>query len=513
MMMGNKGERSVLTRLVVTCFAFAILSIGSAPAGAQGSPAACIAAIESCPGGIASAEVTTNFIASLQQQVPPGTWGKPLSIGGYKVVFAKPGNNGDYWPPNAFDQFQPACTVPHEGLRKIITQSGTGACFVGIRLPSDQAKKQHPFSTKGQYVAPVTVVLEVQSKGGAREILVKLYNPLTANCGLAADFSAPVDVALTHAMTYRQATKAYLNPSEFAGLSGLQMPMPYQAGKIPIVLVHGLNSAPRTWENVINELQADPVIRERYQFWLFRYPTGQPVALSAMQLRESLNAARKFYDPNGKNKAFENMVIIGHSMGGMLTRLQVTESGNAFWDLIMTRGVDPNSLSEADREVLHRVLNFHPQPFVKRVIFCATPHRGSTLASGGVGQLAAKLVKSPIAVLNAASDMASPIAPRISVDLKNALGEIPTGVDNLSPRNPFVLLYQTQPIQVPCHSIIGTEGVYKNGKPLSDGVVPYWSAHLDCAKSEFWVPSGHDAHDHPNAIPEFDRILRLHLGM
>jgi hypothetical protein len=62
---------------------------------------------------------------------------------------------------------------------------------------------------------------------------------------------------------------------------------------------------------------------------------------------------------------------------------------------------------------------------------------------------------------------------------------------------------------VPYHSIIGDRG--KGDTPKSsDGVVPYWSSHLDGAQSELIVPSDHLALRNTEAIKEVERILRTY---
>ncbi|MBX7247132.1 MAG: hypothetical protein K1X53_16670 [Candidatus Sumerlaeaceae bacterium] len=492
-----------------------LLTVGASglnSAAAQSRATACLAQMEAKGPGVAAGPATTQFILALQQELAPGNWNKPVMVGPYKVTFANPGRNPSLWSPDDFDKLIPAATVPQGELRKRLVQKGKGAAFVGIRTPSDEHKAVHPFTKGGAYLAPVSVVVEFGGLTDGREAVVYLYNSTSAPEDLEADFTAPVEIAIKESMTYRQATMAMLRPGKYVHSAGLQMPLPYQPGKIPVVFVHGLDSAPRTWENVYNELGAAPSIREHYQFWFFRYPTGEPVPLSAAQLRQSLQAARAFYDPKRKNKSFEEMVIIGHSMGGMLTRMQVTESGDAFWNLLSTTPFDQMAMPDADRDIFKSCLFFQPQPFVKRVVFVSTPHKGSNLASGGAGLLMDRFIQSPVAIMGAAGNMANVVVPGISPDFAAILKEIPTGLDNLKPENGFVRLLQVQPVHVPCHSLIGTQGLFRNGKPVTDGVVPYWSSHLDCAQSEFWVPSGHEAHNHPMAVPEFERILKLHLG-
>ena len=92
------------------------------------------------------------------------------------------------------------------------------------------------------------------------------------------------------------------------------------------------------------------------------------------------------------------------------------------------------------------------------------------------------------------------------------LKRMPNSIDTLSPNDPFVKITNTLPLanSVPYHSIIGDRG--RGDTPSSsDGVVPYWSSHLDGAQSECIVPGPHGACELPQTIAELDRILRLHL--
>src|SRR5204863_7879130 len=50
---------------------------------------------------------------------------------------------------------------------------------------------------------------------------------------------------------------------------------PYQPGKVPVVLIHGLFSSPEDWADAIGHLRAAPGFANRFQIWPFGYPTGQ----------------------------------------------------------------------------------------------------------------------------------------------------------------------------------------------------------------------------------------------
>ena len=70
----------------------------------------------------------------------------------------------------------------------------------------------------------------------------------------------------------------------------------------PVVFVHGTQSSVVRWAEMYNRLQGDPEIRRRFQFWFFQYDSGQPVALSALQLREALTAAVARLDPGVRTR-------------------------------------------------------------------------------------------------------------------------------------------------------------------------------------------------------------------
>ena len=204
------------------------------------------------------------------------------------------------------------------------------------------------------------------------------------------------------------------------------------------------------------------------------------------------------------------MVVIGHSMGGMITRLMLTDSGDTLWK--STIGKSPESLkcSAETRKLVTDSLIFKHRPEVGRAIFIASPHRGSDLASNWMGRMASKLVKSPFTILKAGAEVLGSIT---TTQGETMPAKMPNSVDTLSPNNRFVVAVNTLPLTkgVPYHTIMGDRGKGGNKdhtKPISsDGIVPYWSSHLDGAKSELIVPSGHGAHQDPQAIQEVRRIL------
>ena len=112
------------------------------------------------------------------------------------------------------------------------------------------------------------------------------------------------------------------------GTAGLLFLQPYDPEKVPVIFVHGLLSAPSAWANVASSLNADPEIRRHFQFWAFSYSTGNPIAYSALLLRQDLGYAEQTYH-------FKQAILVGHSRGGIISRLQVTNSGRTLWNGVL----------------------------------------------------------------------------------------------------------------------------------------------------------------------------------
>jgi pimeloyl-ACP methyl ester carboxylesterase len=284
---------------------------------------------------------------------------------------------------------------------------------------------------------------------------------------------------------------------------------PYRSGLIPVVFVHGTGSSPVRWAEMFNRLTADPEIRSRFQFWFFQYDSGNPIALSALRLRETVTAAVARLDPEGKDPALRQMILIGHSQGGLLVKMQVISTGDQLWNAVSNKPLDELKLSDQTRDLFRRGLFVEPMPGVTRAIFVCTPHRGSFVAGRRIlANLTRSLLTLPFALTGVQDDLArNPGATR-------AGGFVPTAVDNMSPGHPFILGLQAIPVvpSVKVNSIIAVEGdgPFDQG---DDGVVKYSAAHIEPVESELIVKSGHSVQGNPNAIEEVRRILRLHGGL
>ena len=285
---------------------------------------------------------------------------------------------------------------------------------------------------------------------------------------------------------------------------------PYQPGKIPVVFVHGTASSPARWAEMVNEFIGDSRMAGRYQFWFFIYNSGNPITLSAMHLRENLEQAFKELDPERRDAALRQMAVIGHSQGGLLTKMTVVNSGTRFWDNISKEPFEQADISAETKDLLRRSIFVEPLPFVKRVIFIATPHRGSFMSGNIIGKIGRRLIRLPATVTKVGVEIVklNPVgAARTAI-------RVPTSIENMDWSSPFLRTLASLPIAegVQVNSIIPVKG---DGPPEKgdDGVVRYTSAHIEPVESELVVRSGHSTQSTPHTIEEVRRILYRHAGI
>jgi pimeloyl-ACP methyl ester carboxylesterase len=295
-----------------------------------------------------------------------------------------------------------------------------------------------------------------------------------------------------------------LNPGKYADTARLTRLQAYDPKRIPVIFVHGLQDTPASWTPMINALRDDPDIRRRYQFWVYSYPSGYPYPYSAVLFRQELDAvARAFPDRKG-------IVLVGHSMGGMISRLMITDVGDKMWLDFFGRPPAQTNLPPESKKLLEQALTFNHRPEVRRVIFMSTPHRGAEMASNWIGRIATKLVKTPFFLASIPlRTINAMLIPKEGTAA--APSRIPTSIDTLSPNNRFVKEINKFPTTpgIPFHTIEGDRG--RGDAPnSSDGVVAYWSSHMKGAQSELVVPSNHSSPINPQAIAEVRRILKLH---
>jgi pimeloyl-ACP methyl ester carboxylesterase len=430
-------------------------------------------------------------------------WNQPLTLNGGETYHLRlePASYG-VWAPNYFTTFEGPDQIKERLIRKENIQEGVGGALVGVRIVNPPEK----FAPVKGITAPVTATLGFRATDATLALRRPAKQPMASVEGktrpLAANFSAPIGYYQPPRNLLFVSLMAMVRSSHYMEKTGLYFLQPYDPDRIPLVFVHGLFSTPFDWVQTINGLQADPEIRKHYQFWVFAYPTGNPILYSALRLREELARADKLY-PNHRP-----YVVVGHSMGGMLTHMQVVTATQAMWEKALGETAKSIFRQNSRDSLIVRATIFQANPRIKRVVFICTPHRGSKMASSGLGKLGISLIALPVTVATAIQDT---VTSAELVQLTGSSKRLPNSITGLKPSNPAFPVVNTVPIRVPYHSIIGNRGKPGPIADSTDGVVPYWSSHLDGAQSEVIVPGPHGACELPQTIAELDRILRLHL--
>ncbi len=417
------------------------------------------------------------------------------------------------WKMEEFEKFLPA---DRYAVRGVSVRNRTA----GVGLPLIAVRKNGKRSVVGQ-AAAVTAILRVQgdlaalSAGTARAALELYSTQDTSTINTKDGTAVPLDSDLTTPMAYMlEGSELFdLGLMSFLGREpnkipdGLYMTEPYRPGKIPVVFVHGTASNPVWWVEMFNTLRFDPLIREKYQFWYFVYTSNKIVASSAGELRDALRDKVATLDPQGKDPALQQMVVAGHSQGGLLTKFTVVDTGEILVRALTGKDLDALQMPEESKARLRHLLILKPLPFVKEVIFLSTPHRGSFQSKGWNRNLLRWLVTLPATMVRNSLEYYD----YMTDDVKKLLGgkkTVLTSADGMSPDNPLLKTLAEIPLApgVRGHSIIAvkTDGDPKLG---NDGVVEYSSAHLEGMASELIVNSGHSSQLNPLAIDEVRRIL------
>jgi triacylglycerol esterase/lipase EstA (alpha/beta hydrolase family) len=442
-----------------------------------------------------------------------------LPFGELTVTF----NEADLiWADYRMKNFIPAADVEVRGLRNRYRTPGIGAPLAASIEPVDGAASKQYHYIPVRLKIPVTAFLRLDNprgalKSGKLKGELEFYTPDSARSIKVNGVDVPIEFETTSALALTLEGSPIWD-SEIAGFrsgdftigdkkfEGLFMLHPHRTGRIPVVLVHGTASSPARWAEMINELENDPGFWANYEIWLFMYNTGNPIAYSGMLLRDALTKAVAELDPEGKDPGLKQMVVIGHSQGGLLTKMTVIDSGTHLWPFT----VPPEELtvSAETRELVTHALIFKPLPFVKRVVFIATPHGGSYQALGFLGRLGSWFVNLPGRFVKMNVELLTLQTQGLYM---GTVGGIPTSITNMTPGNPFIRNLGSVPIAdgVVAHSIIAvdSDGPFKDG---GDGVVKYESAHIDGVASEKVVRSSHSVQGNPETIQEVKRILIEH---
>lgn len=433
------------------------------------------------------------------------------------------------WAADDFDHFEFVSDYEVGGLPNHYRSYGLGVPLIAVRkrgAADDPREKYYPEGLS----FPVTAFLRVHPEGqqprsadGTYRTSLELYDPLaTAHTQVGAtrvplesDLTTPLAYFLDKPSQVDLSTLGLFRPDRTEPLRGLYMVRPYEPGKIPVLMVHGLWSSPLTWMEMFNDLGSDPALRDRYQFWFYLYPTGTPLWISAADLRSDLARARTELDPGGRDGALDQMVIVGHSMGGLLGKLQTVDGGDDFWQVVSRQPLDQVKAEPQVRDSLAQTFYFQRNPGVKRLITIGTPHRGSNFSNNATQWVFRRLIRMPQMLLH--------INDQLYRDNPDAFPEesllsVRTGIDSLAPSSPILPVIYRAPRQpgLRHHNIVGVvsrDRLLGRVAAKSDGIVKFESAHLEDVDSELVVDADHvHVHRHPLAVLEVRRILLEHLN-
>ena len=427
------------------------------------------------------------------------------------------------WGSRRLVQLVPVADLEVRGMWARYRWPGIGAPLAASTEPFDPANEIADFVAPWVKV-PITAVLRLEApreglSSGRMQAVLEIEDATRPKTIEIDGRKVPLEIESTAALAYtlaespvwQQEIKGFLQGAGVVDKrSQLVALSPYQPGRIPVVLVHGTASSAGRWAQLLNELGNDPRIHDRYQFWLFSYDTGNPVLYSAMLLRQALKETVERMQRQSPDPALDQMVVIGHSQGGLLTKLTAIESGDRFWRSAARIPLDKLVMPDRTRELIQRMEFIEPLPFVRRLIFIATPQHGSYFAGNQVSHWVARFVTLPLDLVRLGADLVTFNREALAL---TAIGQPSTSVDNMTPGSGFIRTLSAIPVApgVAAHSIIAVRpgGPYEEG---DDGIVEYQSAHLADTESELVVVDSHSCQANPHTVEEVRRILLEHLG-
>lgn len=440
------------------------------------------------------------------------------------------------WRDEAIERFEIASNFEPRGVTNHFRTYGLGVPLIAVRkqdVDDDPLDQYYPPGLTMAFTAFLEIpsahgdsVISDVSRGG--RAVLRLHDPLEQTIvreggtlfPLESDMTTPVAYFLDNPLlsTNVLATFALLNADFGRQFHGVYMLEPYDPHKIPVVLIHGLWSSPVTWLQMFNDLRADPEIHANYQFWFCLYPTGQPFWESARQVRHDLRQLKELLRARGGTDALDQTILVGHSMGGLISRMLTSESGTEFWEAISDEPFAALQGEEAALERLQETVFFEPEPDVAAIICIGTPHRGSRFANQTTQWLAQRLITLPAMLSH---DNAQVVQQNRSIIRDPKPLTMATSIDSLSPQCAFIqALDRIAPApHVARYNIYGrlekaSWFSYLVGVEDGDGIVAVESAQWPAVVSQLEVPAEHNViHQNPRTILEVKRILYEHLAV
>lgn len=360
-----------------------------------------------------------------------------------------------------------------------------------------------------------TAVAWIEWRAGEAAPHLVFSNPLTHPAErigardyiLSVDTTAPYAALASTTQLKQLAIRGLIGGQDIGLRQGVYLLEDYDPHKIPIVMLHGLAASPLIWARLTNRIQGTPTLRSRYQVWHVIYPTDAPVLLSRWRVKEFLDRAWAELDPSGHDPARDRMVLVGHSMGGMIARLLTADSGDTLWQASLAVPFAQLHGNADDLAILDHIMHFTPYPGVDTAFFLATPHHGSPVTADFVGRLALWLVKPHSPELDALRRVVNANPDGFRPELLANYRE--HGLSSISTLN------MEQPVSRAASTLMPVSGVryYTIAGSLpgeavpGDGIVPLESTFLPGAVSTTTVTSGHRIYRNDEAINLIVKVL------
>lgn len=407
-----------------------------------------------------------------------------------------------------------------KNLKNRHTSPGLGVPIIAIRRPSKKPDPIEQYYTQGMSFA-ATLLLRFDNTSDdqdrSRIVRLQIFDPretdgtVVGDClvPLEADVSTPLARYLSNPDISLLDTWGFIRPDRAQDVAGLYMVQPYDPDRIPVLMVHGLWSSPMTWMEMFNELQSDPEIRRKYQFWFYLYPTGEPIAFAAANLRDELQRVRNDCDPYRRNEKLDEMVVVGHSMGGLISQMLTLNSGDRLWKSVSGRSVDELQANADVKSEIHRVFFFQSNPSIDCIVTIASPYGGSSLSNRFTRWLSGSLVWLPAKTY----ELSRIVLEQNHTTWWDRVTAPSTSLDSLTKNSAVLkLISESQvPEDVRHYNIVGVRRGH-DVKTWTDGVVSYRSAHREDVTREKMIHAGHrDVLVNSETVAEVREILLEHL--
>lgn len=408
-----------------------------------------------------------------------------------------------------------------KNLRNRHTTDGLGVPIMARRRrPQQQSKLEKYYAD--DLTVPITVLVRSDSVSTSKckHFQLQLFDPRESDgvligetlVPIATDLSTPLAWFLTDPRNSLLETFAFLRPDRASRLEGLYMVQPFDPDRIPVLMVHGIWSSPLTWMEMFNDLQSDPVLRDKYQFWFYMYPTGEPLAFTTAKLRNRLKTLREECDHVGRNRKLNDMVVVGHSMGGLMAYLLSVDSEDKLWNAVSDKSLAEIQADPETQEKIRQVYFFESDRSIDRIVTIASPFKGSNFSNALTRWITGALVSIP----KATAQLSDLIFMQNGRDPMSKILTSRTSVDSLNKDSAVLQLigHTTIPEKIVHHNIVGLQPKrwWKFWSKSSDGVVNYESARRPDAATEVRVEASHShVHRSPDAITEVRRVLMEHL--